>query len=587
MSAFYDNSVTDVGRLLLADIQSGAKFVPTKIVIGSGYMPQGKSTRTMTEVVEVVKELSLNKVQKTSDGSVIFGTAFSNEDILQPFYYRELGLYAKGVYYNDDGEPSNETKEVLYSYGNSGDNAELIPAYSTGSITERQLDLIVYIGNDTEVVLNIEAGTYVTMPVFKEQIENINKEIITIKADFGDIDDKIGNTTDSEATVSTGTVCGKLNSILLYLTVTLVEKLSKITEDISENKISIGSADDLSSSATIFGKLAEIKETLITKFNEVISKITEDVSENKEVMGSPEDISSSPTIFGKIADIKETLTSKFSDVDSRITGIDGKIGTTTDTGGTASAGSIFAKINKLLTDWTSTRAGRIDSIYANTETSTSSSSTGTLSQKLNYIKGLIGTSGDSGTTSVFGKLNNIEKKHTKYIEASDNVKIQFIKDTPVEFTRTDTSNSNSYIYISRFMMNNKVGTIKLKGKIKVSYISGADLKRCYMTGVSKYTPVDSSIRAFYQDVELKSPAFGTVAYDTIPVNELAKYTSVVTISNPMSLNEVYEFEIVLRQMIDNVDFFLQVYVECGSTNSTYKVSLSELNICYDELEVTE
>lgn len=344
MSAFYDNSVTDVGRLLLADIQSGAKFVPTKIVIGSGYMPQGKSTRTMTEVVEVVKELSLNKVQKTSDGSVIFGTAFSNEDILQPFYYRELGLYAKGVYYNDDGEPSNETKEVLYSYGNSGDNAELIPAYSTGSITERQLDLIVYIGNDTEVVLNIEAGTYVTMPVFTEQIENINKEIITIKADFGDIDDKIGNTTDSEATVSKGTVFGKLNGILSYLTVTLVEKLSKITEDISENKTSIGSAEDLSTSPTIFGKLAEIKETLTTKFSEVISKITEDVSENKEVMGSPEDISSSPTIFGKIADIKETLTSKFSEVVSKITGVDGKIGTSED----SETDTVFGKLNENL-----------------------------------------------------------------------------------------------------------------------------------------------------------------------------------------------------------------------------------------------
>ena len=357
MSAFYDNNITDVGRLLLAEIQSGAKFVPTKIVIGSGYMPQGKTTRTMTDVAEVVKELSLNKVQKTSDGSVIFGAAFSNEDILEPFYYRELGLYAKGVYYNAEGEPSNETEEILYSYGNAGDNAELIPAYSEGSITERQLDLIVYIGNDTEVVLNIEAGIYVTMPVFTEQIEKINKEIITIKADFDGINDKIGITTDDEGTVSTGTVFGKLNSILLYLTVTLVEKLSKITEDISENKTSIGSAEDLSSSPTIFGKLAEIKETLTTKFADIISKIT---------------------------------------------GIDSKIGTTIDTGGTSSAGGIFAKLNKLLTDWTTTRASRIDSIYTNTNTSTTSSSTGTLSQKLNYLKSLL-----ENTTYGLNALKNL------------------------------------------------------------------------------------------------------------------------------------------------------------------------------------
>lgn len=303
MSAFYDNNITDAGRLLLAEIQSGAKFVPTKIVIGSGYMPQGKTTRTMTDVAEVVKELSLNKIQKTSDGSVIFGASFSNEDILEPFYYRELGLYVKGVYYNAEGEPSNETEEVLYSYGNAGDNAELIPAYSEGSITERQLDLIVYIGNDTEVVVNIESGMYVTMPVFTEQIENINKEIITIKADFGDIDDKIGNTTDCEATVSTGTVFGKLNGILSYLTVTLVNKLSEIIGYITENKIYIG---------------------------------------------NPEDVSTSPTIFGRLAEIKETLTSKFGEVVSKITRVDEKIGTTTDTGATLSTGSMMGKLNKII-----------------------------------------------------------------------------------------------------------------------------------------------------------------------------------------------------------------------------------------------
>lgn len=409
MSVFYDNSITDVGRLLLADIQSGAKFVPTKIVIGSGYMPQGKTTRTMTDVAEIVKELSLNKVQKTSDGSVIFGTSFNNEDIFEPFYYRELGLYAKGVYYNDDGEPSNETEEVLYSYGNAGDNAELIPAYSEGSITERQLDLIVYIGNDTEVVVNIESGMYVTMPVFTEQIEKINKEIITIKADFDGINDKIGITTDDEGTVSTGTVFGKLNSILLYLTVTLVEKLSKITEDISENKTSIGSAEDLSTSPTIFGKLAEIKETLTTKFNEVISKITDSISENKKVVGSPEDISTSPTIFGKLAEIKEIITSKFADIISKITGIDSKIGTTTDTGGTSSAGGIFAKLNKLLTDWTTTRASRIDSIYTNTTTNNTANTTGTLSQKLSSVistlSSILTNTNASTTSSSTGTLS--------------------------------------------------------------------------------------------------------------------------------------------------------------------------------------
>lgn len=44
------------------------------------------------------------------------------------------------------------------------------------------------------------------------------------------------------------------------------------------------------------------------------------------------------------------------------------IGNTGQTGGTAATGTIFSKLNKLLTDWTTTRAGKIDEIYDNTST---------------------------------------------------------------------------------------------------------------------------------------------------------------------------------------------------------------------------
>jgi len=42
-----------------------------------------------------------------------------------------------------------------------------------------------------------------------------------------------------------------------------------------------------------------------------------------------------------------------------------KTGNINDTGGTTTAGSIFAKLNKLLTDWTTARASKIDNIDTN------------------------------------------------------------------------------------------------------------------------------------------------------------------------------------------------------------------------------
>lgn len=168
MGVFFDNSITDVGRQLWAEMQAGGSFMPTKIVIGSGYMPTGKTSRTMTAVAEPVQNISLNKTEKLTDGDYVFGGVFTNKDVTTPFYYRELALYAKVK--RADG---TETAETLYSYGNAGYNAELIPAYSTGTAIERQLDIISYIGNDATVMVEIQSGVTVSQQEFNAKIAEL------------------------------------------------------------------------------------------------------------------------------------------------------------------------------------------------------------------------------------------------------------------------------------------------------------------------------------------------------------------------------------------------------------------------------
>lgn len=96
--------------------------------------------------------------------------------------------------------------------------------------------------------------------------------------------------------------------------------------------------------------------------------------------------------------------------ESTVSGINTKIGETGNTGGSATAGSVFAKLNKLITDitthmgrWTSARAGYIDTINSNaasaktaaanaqnyTATNNTASKTGILSQKGSYIISLL------------------------------------------------------------------------------------------------------------------------------------------------------------------------------------------------------
>ncbi len=83
--------------------------------------------------------------------------------------------------------------------------------------------------------------------------------------------------------------------------------------------------------------------------------------------------------------------------------INRKVGSTADSGGSSAAGSIFAKLNKVISDiethmgrWTSTRAGHIDTINTNatnvknyTVTNNTANKTGVLSQKLSYLINLL------------------------------------------------------------------------------------------------------------------------------------------------------------------------------------------------------
>ena len=176
MGVFSNNSITDVGRMMLADVQAGAVFTPTRIVIGSGSMPGGATAQGMTDVITPVISLAINKKQRTPDGKCIFGGVYSNADVTTAFYFRELALYAKAVYLNADGTVRSEGEETLYGYGNAGSTADFMPAYATNAVVEKQIDLVTWVGNDAQVDLTIETGIYLSQKQGVRNIQYINPD---------------------------------------------------------------------------------------------------------------------------------------------------------------------------------------------------------------------------------------------------------------------------------------------------------------------------------------------------------------------------------------------------------------------------
>ncbi len=173
MGVFKDNAITDSGRGLLAYVETGAVFVPTKIVMGSGMLPAGTTTRTIKDVVTPVQTLKINKKKRGNDGTVTIGGVYSNQDVTEDFYFRELALYARA----DNPDASVAAEECLYSYGNAGSTADLMPAYSSGQPVERQIDLVIYVGNDSSVDLTIASGTAMTVEMGKQMVAGLREEV--------------------------------------------------------------------------------------------------------------------------------------------------------------------------------------------------------------------------------------------------------------------------------------------------------------------------------------------------------------------------------------------------------------------------
>ncbi len=123
----------------------------------------------------------------------------------------------------------------------------------------------------------------------------------------------------------------------------------------------------------------DIVDEELKKLNQKTIQLDETVVDISGLIGTTTDTEGTTT--------KGTVMAKLNATQTDLSSVKTLIGQTNHTGGTSTIGSVMAKLNKLLTDWTSTRAGYID--------------------KLNHfgVPGDIGGSATSGT--VMAKLNKL------------------------------------------------------------------------------------------------------------------------------------------------------------------------------------
>lgn len=171
--AQYDGTVlTNDGINLLAKCQLGQKIEFTKVLIGDGRVPEGKTFQEMTALVNTKLALGIQSVDFVEDGRVDVTAIIDNSGLEVGFFVREIGLFAKPV----DGA------EILYAYTNAGDYADYLPNAKVNEVTD-QIAVQSIITNKENVVININDNFVVaTKADLKKHDESVNVHVNLMNA---------------------------------------------------------------------------------------------------------------------------------------------------------------------------------------------------------------------------------------------------------------------------------------------------------------------------------------------------------------------------------------------------------------------
>ena len=157
-------TITKQGWHLLAKLLAGDKLEISKIMVGSGKVPEGVNPGEITELVRPVA-LATSTVPQVADKQVSFIVEYRsdlNGGLAEGFWLNEFGVYANDP---DDGE-------ILLYYATMGDYPQYVAAYNGQAVDVRRYPVVIALSECYNVELKPPAGAWVT---FEELLETLKR----------------------------------------------------------------------------------------------------------------------------------------------------------------------------------------------------------------------------------------------------------------------------------------------------------------------------------------------------------------------------------------------------------------------------
>lgn len=176
--AFQAPKLTNAGKALYYENMAGAQLTITTIKMGSGTL--AGSIANLTDLVEPV--VVIDAFAAVREGYVDVSGTFSNADLEQGFYWREIGVFAA----NPD-DPENREADILYCYQNAYDTADYIPVASVETV-EKNIAAPIIVGDAAAVSCTLDRSLVLATlkdlqdhdndpDAHKALLQNINKTL--------------------------------------------------------------------------------------------------------------------------------------------------------------------------------------------------------------------------------------------------------------------------------------------------------------------------------------------------------------------------------------------------------------------------
>ena len=149
MADFSAFKITNAGIALEVRVQGGTPIKFTKFMLGDGTFTG--NVKNLTALVNPIMEVPVSRlVSQSGDNSkVSIGFDLSSQDVITGFYLREIGIYA------EDPDGGND---ILVFYGNAGNTADYIEPSTSATMTEKMIDIEMYIDSATTITAVIDSS---------------------------------------------------------------------------------------------------------------------------------------------------------------------------------------------------------------------------------------------------------------------------------------------------------------------------------------------------------------------------------------------------------------------------------------------